>query len=79
MTAKAPKLELRTSPHVKRGVTVERIMFNVVLALLPIALFSVWQYGLSALALIVTVTLTCLLSERLFNHLGGQSGALSDW
>jgi len=79
MTAKAPQLELRTSPHVKRGVTVERIMLNVVLALLPIALFSVWQYGLSALALIVTVTLTCVLSERLFNRLGGQAGALSDW
>jgi electron transport complex protein RnfD len=79
MTAKAPHLELRTSPHVKRGVTVERIMLNVVLALLPIALFSVWQYGLSALALIITVTLTCILSERLFNRLGGQAGSLSDW
>jgi electron transport complex protein RnfD len=79
MTAKAPHLELRTSPHVKRGVTVERIMLNVVFALLPIALFSVWQYGLSALALIATVTLTCILTERMFTRLGGQAGSLSDW
>jgi Na+-translocating ferredoxin:NAD+ oxidoreductase subunit D len=79
MTAKVPHLELRTSPHVKRGVSVERIMLNVVLALLPVALFSIWQYGLSALALIATVTLTCILTERLFIRLGSQSGALSDW
>jgi len=74
-----PRIELRAAPHVVKGASVEQIMFNVVLALLPIAAFSVWQYGLSALALIVTVTLTCLASERLFNHLSGQHSTLSDW
>jgi electron transport complex protein RnfD len=73
------RIELRTSPHVVKGSSVERIMFNVVLALLPIAAFSVWQYGLSALALIVAVTLTCLASERLFNRLSGRPSTLSDW
>ncbi len=73
------RIELRSSPHVVKGTSVERIMFHVVLALLPIAAFSAWQYGLSALALIVTVTLACLASERLFNHLGGQQSSLSDW
>ncbi|MDO9227657.1 MAG: RnfABCDGE type electron transport complex subunit D [Pseudomonadota bacterium] len=73
------RIELRTSPHVVKGSSVERIMFHVVLALLPIAAFSVWQYGLSALALIVTITLTCLASERLFNRLSGQYSTLSDW
>lgn len=73
------RLELRTSPHVVKNNSVERIMFHVVLALLPIAAFSVWQYGLSALALIVTVTGTCLLTERLFNRLSGAASTLSDW
>lgn len=54
-------------------------MFNVVLALLPIVAFSVWQYGLSALALIATVTLTCLASERLFNRMASQQSTLTDW
>jgi len=74
-----PRIELRTSPHVVKGTSVERIMFHVVLALLPIAGFSVWQYGLSALALIVAVTLACVGSERLFNRLGGTRSTLSDW
>ena len=73
------RLELRTSPHVVKDNSVERIMFHVVLALLPVAAFSVWQYGLSALALIVTVTAVCLFSERLFNRLAGTASTLSDW
>jgi electron transport complex protein RnfD len=72
-------IEIRTSPHVVKGNSVERIMFQVVLALLPIAAFSVWQYGLSALALIVTVTATCLLAERFFNKAMGTGNSLSDW
>jgi electron transport complex protein RnfD len=73
------RLELRTSPHVVKNNSVERIMFHVVLALSPIAAFSVWQYGLSALALIVAVTAACLGTERLFNRLGGTASTLSDW
>ena len=76
---KAVQIELRTSPHIKRGVTVERIMLNVVLALLPLALFSVWQYGLSVLALMLTVLATCLLTERLFNRLANTGNTLTDW
>lgn len=75
----SPLTELRTAPHVKRNISVERIMFHVVLALLPIAAFAVWQYGLSALALLITVTASCLLTERLFNRLGGTASTLSDW
>jgi electron transport complex protein RnfD len=79
MSRNSTRIELRTSPHVVKGLSVERIMFNVVLALLPIALFSVWQYGLSALALLLTATATCLLTERLFNHWAGAGSTLSDW
>jgi len=74
-----PRIELRPSPHVVKGASVEHIMFHVVLALLPIATFSVWQYGLSALALIVVVTLACIASERLFNRFSGKPSTLSDW
>jgi electron transport complex protein RnfD len=73
------QIELRTSPHIKRGVNVEEIMLHVVLALLPIMVFSFMQYGLSILALAVTVTATCLATERFFNWMSGQSSTLSDW
>src|SRR5512137_369713 len=72
-------IELRTSPHMVSDRSVDRIMLHVVLALLPVCAFSVWQYGLSALALIATITATCLLTERVLNRTPGQRSSLRDW
>jgi electron transport complex protein RnfD len=47
--------------------------------MLPICAFFIWQYGLSALALIIVVTLACLAAETFFLRLGKQSGDLGDW
>ncbi|MCG7954980.1 MAG: RnfABCDGE type electron transport complex subunit D [Candidatus Thiodiazotropha endolucinida] len=77
--SKKPTIELRTSPHAHAGEDVVVIMRNVVYALLPICAFTVWQFGISALALLVVVTLTCLLSERMFNALSGKPSSLGDW
>jgi electron transport complex protein RnfD len=77
--SKKPTIELRTSPHAHAGDDVVIIMRNVVYALIPICGFMIWQFGLSALALLVVVTATCLLSERLFNRLSGKPSTLGDW
>lgn len=74
-----PQIELRSAPHVHAPRSVESIMFNVVLALLPICAFSVWQFGLSSALLIFTVTATCLGAERLFSSLSGRGNTLADW
>jgi electron transport complex protein RnfD len=54
-------------------------MLHVVLSMLPICAFSVWQYGLSALALLLSVTAACLLTERLLNRASGRPSTLNDW
>ncbi|MDO8990695.1 MAG: RnfABCDGE type electron transport complex subunit D [Sideroxyarcus sp.] len=72
-------MELRTSPHLVSDRSVERIMKHVVLALLPVCTFSVWQYGLSALALLIVVTTTCLATERFLNRAAKQASTLNDW
>lgn len=69
---------LRTSPHIRRPFTVEQIMRNVVYALLPVCAFSVYQFGISALALILSVTAACLATEALFSHLAGKGNTLRD-
>ena len=79
MKFRKPQIELRTSPHVRGADDVVIIMRNVVLALLPIAAWSVWLFGLSALVLIVTVTLSCMLTERFFDWMGGRENTLGDW
>lgn len=72
-------LELRTPPHVHAPRSVEVIMRNVVLALLPICGFSVWQYGLSSALLMLTVTCACLATERFFSGQAGKGNTLRDW
>jgi electron transport complex protein RnfD len=72
-----PAPELRTTPHIHAPQDVVVIMRNVVLATGPIVAWAIWQYGLSALLLLITVVAACLLSERLFN--GKQGSTLGDW
>lgn len=72
-------IEIRTSPHLKRVVTVDKIMRTVVLALLPIAAFAVWQFGLSALLLLLTTTGVAILTEWLFARASGRGNTVSDW
>jgi len=74
-----PRLELRSAPHLHAAQGVEQIMRNVVLALLPLCAFGVFLFGLSAAALIVVVTLSCLGTEQLFNRLAGRAGTLGDY
>jgi electron transport complex protein RnfD len=72
-------IEIRSAPHIKGPRSVETIMRHVVWSLLPVCAFFVFQYGLSALASLLTVTLGCLLTERLFVRTGTQSGDISDY
>ncbi len=71
--------EIRTAPHLKRPVSVETIMRHVVYSLLPLCAFAIYQFGLSAAALILAVTAACLATERLSNWLAGSPSTLGDW
>ena len=72
-------IEIRTSPHLKRAMSVDRIMRTVVLALLPIAAFAVWQFGLSALLLLLTTTGVAVATEWFFARQSGRGNTVADW
>ena len=61
---KTPMIEIRSAPHVKSPRSVELIMRHVVWSLLPICAFYVLQYGISALASILVVTVACLITPE---------------
>ena len=44
-------IEVRTSPHLHGPLSVDKIMRHVIYALLPIAAFAIYTFGLSAAAL----------------------------
>ena len=66
-------IEVRTSPQLHSGASVDLIMRNVVYALLPICVYAVWLFGISALALIATSTAACVLIEHVFCRLSGKA------
>ena len=49
----AVRLELAASPHVKGPDSTERIMWTVVVTLLPVTFASVWFFGLGALLVVL--------------------------
>lgn len=72
-------LEIRTSPHVIAGVGVESIMFNVVLALVPVTAFAVYLFGLTALATLGTAVISCVGLEHLVCRWTGKKTTVGDW
>jgi electron transport complex protein RnfD len=79
MAEKAPVIEVRTSPHVRHTPSVDQIMRNVVYALLPVAAFAVYQFGISALALILVTVLACVGTEQLFCRLSNKPTTVGDF
>ena len=74
-----PRIEIRSSPHIHEPVSVDVIMRHVVYALVPVCVFAVYLFGLSAAALIITVLGACLLTEHLFNRFAQKPNSLGDF
>ncbi len=79
MSLLAKPVELHTSPHLKKMISVDQIMRNVVYALLPVCAWSVYQFGISALTLMLVTTVTCLLTEALFCRLSDKPNTVTDF
>ena len=68
-----------SSPHLSEGATTQRIMFEVVAAMLPMFVLAIIMYRLSAVVLTVTTVAACLITEAVANRIRGRSMAsLSD-
>ena len=61
------------------GRSVDRIMRNVVYALLPVCFYSVWLFGISAAALIATTTGACVLIEHLSCRMTARETTIGDF
>src|SRR5437016_883201 len=83
MTATTPVasrvIEVRTSPHVHSPRSVDKIMRHVIYALLPVAVYGVLLYGWSALAVILTTTVTSIAAEHLYCRLLKRESTVNDY
>jgi len=79
MTTVARTLTIRSSPHLGAAVSVDTIMFNVVLALLPVCGYAVYAFGLTALLVLITALVSCVATEHLLCRLSDKPTTVSDW
>ena len=61
------KLFVEPSPHIRSGWTTQKIMLNVIIALLPALVAAAIIFGLRALVLTVICCTCCVLFEWLFS------------
>ena len=67
-----------SSPHVRFKDTTDRIMLYVVIALLPASLFGIYNFGFSALLLIIVTIASCVVSEYLFDKVTKRKNTIRD-
>ncbi len=67
-----------SSPHVKSGESTQSIMRDVIIALIPAMLASVYYFKIQAAMLILVTVLACLLSEYAWNIIVKKPNTISD-
>ncbi|MBT8080233.1 MAG: RnfABCDGE type electron transport complex subunit D [Gammaproteobacteria bacterium] len=72
-------LGIGSSPHVTSGDSVDTIMRNVVVALLPVTVFAVYVFGIAAALVLTTAIISCVATERFLGKLSNRPGTLGDW
>lgn len=68
-----------SNPHVRDKMTTSRIMQLVVIALLPITLFGIWNFGLHALLVVLATVISSVFFEWLYDRLMHKKNTITDF
>jgi electron transport complex protein RnfD len=79
LSPKNKTLDIDSSPHISSGASVDTIMRNVVYALLPVVAFSIYSFGLAAVAILLTSLISCIATEHVLAKRFNQSTTIGDW
>ena len=79
MSNRGHTLELRSSPHIASGASVDVIMRNVVWALLPVAAYAIYAFGLAAAMTLLVAVISCVATEHLLCRLATTPSTVRDW
>ncbi len=73
------KLKMSSSPHIRSKVTSANIMLYVTIALLPASAFGVWNFGVSALVMLICTTASSVLTEYIYEKLMHKKITVDDF
>lgn len=72
------KVVISSTPHIRSNDSIERIMLDVVLALVPASLASIYFFGLRAAAVLFLTVAWCVLFEKCFQKLAKKEDTTRD-
>lgn len=72
-------LNVSSSPHVRDNSSTKSIMRDVVIALIPTTLVGIYNFRISALLVILTTCVTCVLAEYIWQKLMKQPITTGDY
>lgn len=67
-----------SSPHVRDKSSTNRIMLDVVIALMPACAFGIYNFGIRALAVLAIAVISCVLSELAYEYFMHKTITIKD-
>lgn len=71
-------LNVSSSPHVRSSLTTHKIMYQVLLAMMPVTILGVINYGMGAFSVIAAAVISAVGSEALFNVITKRPQTIAD-
>ncbi len=72
------KLTVSVAPHIHSGASTNRIMLDVLIALMPATIASVVIFGVKSVIVLLACVLTALVGEALFNLIAKKKQTIGD-
>jgi len=73
-----PRLNISSNPHARTGHDTFHEMYNVILALIPAAVFGIAHFGIHSLFIICAGILGAMSAEYVFDMIAGRGNTLKD-
>ena len=73
-----PLYHVSANPHVRDNGSTQKIMLDVIIALLPATIFGIYIFGAPAARTIVITIVTCVAAEYIYQKLMKQPITISD-
>ena len=71
-------LKMGPSPHIRTSETVEKVMYDVIISLIPAFLFAVYVFGIRAFIVTAVSILSCMVTEYLCEKVMGKEPTIFD-
>ncbi len=73
------RLIVSSSPHVRSEESVNRIMLDVVIALMPAMIAGAWYFGFRAIFITLISVLSCVVAEYAWQKICNKPTTINDW